>query len=264
MFIVEPAAVDVEPELLLPLATTRDVASGEVHWSGQCVINPFRSEGSDTLIDLNRYPRARRYFLKHQERLRGRHVVKRNPSAWYRTIDRIYPSLRGRPKLLIPDVKGENVVALERGEVYPHHNLYFVTSDQWDLRALRTVLRSSVAKFFVWMYGVKMRAGFFRFQAQYLRKICVPPLLHAGPAVRRLRELDGEGDMEVIDAAVAEVYALSEKDLRLVQDVSASGGGRPGEERTNTSRRIVTRRPSVPSAAVLGLRPDGSSCYAAS
>jgi hypothetical protein len=33
------------------------------------------------------------------------------------------------------------------------------------------LLSSCVALFFVWSYAVKMRGGYLRFQAQYLRRI---------------------------------------------------------------------------------------------
>ena len=36
------------------------------------------------------------------------------------------------------------------------------------------ILSSRVALFFIWSYAVKMRGGYLRFQAQYLRKIRVP------------------------------------------------------------------------------------------
>jgi hypothetical protein len=35
-------------------------------------------------------------------------------------------------------------------------------------------LTSRVALFFVWSYAVKMRGGYLRFQAQYLRRIRLP------------------------------------------------------------------------------------------
>lgn len=219
VFIVERDEIDIEPQLLVPLVTTRDVASGRVNWSHHYVINPFAGGNTDSLIDLEKFPKARRYFLQHEERLRARNVGKRNPDRWYRTIDRIYPALQGRPKLLIPDIKNRSIVAYEKGELYPHHNLYYVTSEYWDLLALRTVLRSSVARFFVWMYGVKMRGGFLRFQAQYLRKICLPPLMNVEPRLlRRLKDLDGEEDQTVIDLAVAELYDLTDADITVIQD----------------------------------------------
>jgi len=93
------------------------------------------------------------------------------PANWYRTIDRITPALAARPKLLIPDIKGESHIVFEGGELYPSHNLYYVTSDDWDLRALQAVLLSAVSRLFVATYSTKMRGGFLRFQAQYLRRI---------------------------------------------------------------------------------------------
>ena len=147
-------------------------------------------------------------------------MARRNPSDWYRTIDRIYPSLVTRPKLLIPDIKANNLVVLEEGKLYPHHNLYFVISDYWNLKALQTVLRSSVAKFFVSMYGVRMRSGFFRFQAQYLRRICIPPLTSVTPdMVRKLAAVHQTEDIRELDAVVGRLYGLSAQQLALIRDV---------------------------------------------
>jgi hypothetical protein len=186
------------------------------------VINPFANGHSTKLIDLRRFPKARAYFERHRARLRGRNVAQRDLDRWYRTIDRIYPSLRTTPKLLIPDIKAENLIVLEEGRLYPHHNLYYVASKYWDLRALRTILRSSLGRFFVWMYGVKMRGDFLRFQAQYLRRICVPPLLTVPKST--LRKLIAVGDspsVSVADDVVAELYGLSDEELELVRGTAA-------------------------------------------
>jgi hypothetical protein len=58
-------------------------------------------------------------------------------------ISLLTPSLAKRPKLLIPDIKGEAHIVFETGALYPHHNHCFVTSDECDLRALRAVLLST-------------------------------------------------------------------------------------------------------------------------
>lgn len=171
-FIGKLDSLDVEPDRKLPLVTTKDIVSGEVKWHGLGVINPFTDRGP--LVDLRDYPRLRRYLEERKEVIAGRHVAQKNPSRWYRTIDRITPSIAKQKKLLIPDIKGEAHVVFENGELYPHHNLYYVTADQWDLRALQAVLLSEVAKLFVATYSTKMRGGFLRFQAQYLRRIRLP------------------------------------------------------------------------------------------
>ena len=171
-FIGEFEALDVEPDRKLPLVTTRDIISGEVNWCGQGVINPFNDKGN--LVDLQDYPRLRRYLELRKDVIASRHCAKKNPANWYRTIDRIIPSLTQTPKLLIPDIKGEAHIVFEHGEFYPHHNLYYVTSEAWDLRALQAILLSSVARLFIATYSTKMRGGYLRFQAQYLRRIRIP------------------------------------------------------------------------------------------
>ena len=63
---------------------------------------------------------------------------------------------------------------LEPGGHYPHHNLYYIVSDKWDLEVLGGLLLSTIGQAFVEAYCVRMRGGTLRFQAQYLRQIRVP------------------------------------------------------------------------------------------
>ncbi|MFV0260736.1 MAG: Eco57I restriction-modification methylase domain-containing protein [Acidimicrobiales bacterium] len=164
-------ADDVEPSRLLPLLTASDIAGGEAEWGGRYLVNPWEQ---GRLVELSDFPGLTRYLEAHGERIRGRHVAKRQPARWYRTIDKIDPALQARPKLLLPDMKAAAHPVLDPGAHYPHHNLYFVVSDEWDLEVLGGLLLSDVANLFVGAYCVKMRGGTYRFQAQYLRKIRVP------------------------------------------------------------------------------------------
>src|SRR6185312_8325045 len=105
--------LDVEDDRKIPLAMTRDIGTGQVEWRGYGVINPFTDEGP--LVDLVNFPRLKRYLEAHRPTIVGRHVAQKTPANWYRTIDRITPSLAKRPKLLIPDIKGEARVVFENG-----------------------------------------------------------------------------------------------------------------------------------------------------
>ena len=174
--------LDVEPERKLPLAMTRDILKGTVQWCGLGVINPFKDDGE--LVDLADYPQLAAYLARHSLKIKARHVAKRNPRTWYRTIDRITPSLASTPKLLIPDIKGTAHIVYEEGRLYPHHNLYFITSDEWNLKALHAVLMSGIARLFVATYSTRMRGGYLRFQAQYLRRIRLPRWSDVAPSVR--------------------------------------------------------------------------------
>lgn len=210
-FIGDFDALDVEPTRKLPLVTTRDIMSGEVKWRGQGVINPFAESGG--LVDLDEYPRLRRYLELRREVIGGRHCAQKAPANWYRTIDRITPALAARPKLLIPDIKGEAHIVFEGGELYPHHNLYYVTSDDWDLRALQAVLLSAVTRLFVATYSTKMRGGFLRFQAQYLRRIRIPRWADVPEPLRReLTEAAIKRDVEACNQAAFKLYGLSHEE----------------------------------------------------
>lgn len=216
-FIGDFASLDVEPDRKMPLVTTRDIMSGEVQWYGQGVINPFAEGGG--LVDLRDYPRLRRYLEARQEVIAGRHCAQKSPLNWYRTIDRITPALAKTPKLLIPDIKGEAHVVFESGELYPHHNLYYVTSEVWDLRALQAVMLSGVTRLFMATYSTKMRGGFLRFQAQYLRRIRIPLWAHVSQSLRtELMEAATKRDVQACNLAVFKLYDLS------FEERSALGG----------------------------------------
>ena len=207
-FIGDFDTLDVEPDRKMPLVTTRDIQSGEVLWRGLGVINPCADDGG--LVDLREYPRLRNYLEVRREVIEGRHCAQKSPANWYRTIDRITPALAKRPKLLIPDIKGEAHVVFEGGELYPHHNLYYVTSDQWDLRALQAVLLSAVTRLFVATYSTKMRGGFLRFQAQYLRRIRLPLWDNVPDSLRaELIEAATKRDTPACNRAAFELYGLN-------------------------------------------------------
>ena len=161
----------VESDRLLPLLQAGDIAGGGAAWAGGYLVNPWDDSG---LVDLDRYPRLQRYLRANAGQLRGRHTARKNPAQWYRTIDRVQADLQWRPKLVLPDIKAAAHPVLDDGRYYPHHNLYFVVSDVWDLEVLGGLLLSDVANLFVGAYCVKMRGGCYRFQAQYLRRIRVP------------------------------------------------------------------------------------------
>lgn len=162
----------IEDDRLLPLAMARDLSTGKLVWSGNYLINPWLADGS--LVDLRGYPRLRKYLESNRDKLARRHVAEKSPANWYRTIDKVDGKLTAHQKLLIPDMRMNIHPVLDDGNAYPHHNLYYVVSDTWDLRVLGGLLLSRVAQAFIEAYAVRMRGGTLRFQAQYLRKIRVP------------------------------------------------------------------------------------------
>lgn len=215
-FIGDFDSLDVEPSRKLPLVMTRDILEGHVAWRGKGIVNPFGDDGK--LVDLEEFPKLRAYLEKHKEQIAGRHVAAKNPRGWYRTIDRIYPELTYREKLLIPDIKGDASIVYEEGKLYPHHNLYFITSDEWDVHALQAVMRSGIARLFVSLYCTRMRGGYLRFQAQYLRKIRIPKWQDVSADLRqRLADYAETNDRHALNGIVSDLYGLTPVELKLIE-----------------------------------------------
>ncbi len=205
----------VEADRLLPLAVASDTLTGHLKWSGNYLVDPWDSEG---LVKLSAFPKLKSYFETHRDILCRRHTAKKNVAGWYKTIDRVTHSLKQRPKLYIPDIKDEFNPVLDNGETYPHHNLYFVVSDVWDLEVLGGILLSSIAQLFIEAYGVRMRGGYLRFQAQYLRRIRVPNPQSIKPRqAQRLAEAFRARDREQATMIALEIYAIESSELEAIR-----------------------------------------------
>jgi adenine-specific DNA-methyltransferase len=210
VYITRSAAV--EEDRLLPLLCANDLAEGTPNWSGAYLVNPW---DHGRLVDLAEYPLLAAYYEQNQTRIRARHIAQRRPHHWYRTIDGIDPSLQRRPKLVLPDMKSAAHPVLDDGLYYPHHNLYYVVSQHWDLELLGGLLLSDVTNLFVGAYCVKMRGGTYRFQAQYLRQIRVPhPDAVTGRTGRELRRAFTERDTERATAVACSVFGIERSALK--------------------------------------------------
>lgn len=197
----------VEPDRLVPLAMTRDTTSGTLKWGGTYLINPWAAP--QRLVELRDYPKLADHFERNAVALKRRYVAGKRPSQWYCTIDPIHEDLTGKRKLLFPDMKMFSHPVLDEGGHYPHHNLYYVISDEWDLETLGGILMSRVAQFFIESYAVRMRGGTLRFQAQYLRRIRVPePSFLDEVAVVGLRTAFRKRDVTEATRISLEVYGL--------------------------------------------------------
>jgi adenine-specific DNA-methyltransferase len=203
----------VESSRLMKLAMAKDIGSGTLKWSGHYLVDPWNCDG---LVKLEKYPRLSAYFAEHGGALKKRHTAIKSAHAWYKTIDRVTHALTEKPKLYIADIKNRLDPVLDNGETYPHHNLYFIQSDEWNLEVLGGLLISAIGQFFVESYGVRMRGGYLRFQAQYLRRIRVPdPKTLSEAQSKDLIKAFRERDRQLATQTALTIYGIDQGEMEI-------------------------------------------------
>ena len=216
IYIVDREMVDIEPSRLLRAITARDLRSGSIKWSKKYLVNTYDCNG---VVKLNQYPKLANYLEDNKEQLVRRHVAKKSPSHWFKTIDRVYENRSKMEKLLIPDISDRLVVLYDKGDYHPTNSIYYICSNQWNLHALRTVLLSKVTKLFIEAYSTKIAKGYLRFQAQHLRKLRLPSWDTIDAQLQLdMIEAGKSNDTNKYTSLTSQMYGLDKDQILLLED----------------------------------------------
>ena len=83
---------------------------------------------------------------------------------------------------------------------------------------MQAVLLSAITRLFVSTYSTKMRGGFFRFQAQYLRRIRIPRWEDVPKPLRaKLKKAAIEHDIQACNYAAFNLYGLSQEEISILE-----------------------------------------------
>jgi hypothetical protein len=195
----------VEPTHQLRLARPADVRTGELAWSGQWLISPWH-EGK--LVDLRQRPRLYTHLAAHRAQLEGRHVAKKNPAACTAPSTRSMSSYIVAISFTFPTSRTRFSPCLTAAKPTPT-TTFILSLPRLGPRSLGRLLLSDVGTFFVECYGVRMRGGYLRMQAQYLRKIRVPAPAAITPLqAAALRHAFQTRDVAAATSAAVSVYGI--------------------------------------------------------
>ena len=197
VFIGSDLQKQVETSRLVPLLKAKDLLPNRSS-SNLMVINCFEN---GKLIDLNAYPKLKQYLNKSEPQLRRRYIARKNPKAWFRTIDKIRMEDIDRPKILLPDINGSEEIRLDGVGYYPHHNIYYIVGPDLDnLQLLGGVLSSNLVRHQLHAMSNKMNGGYPRWQSQYLKRLLIPDLKNLSDTWRaRMSTAYREGDYTTIN-----------------------------------------------------------------
>ena len=165
----------IEESRLLPAINARNLTGDKLSWNGEYLLNPFDENGN--LVDLACYPKTLQYLESKKEILSNRHIAKKTPANWYRTIDKIRTDLQKAPKILLPDISGNSLLFIDEGRFYPLHNIYYITGeDIHQLKILCSILMSDFVRKQIQRISNNMNGGYARWQSQNLRKLRIPDI----------------------------------------------------------------------------------------
>ncbi len=197
----------IEADCKLPVVCAKDVKAGRIEWNARFMLNPYDSTDSRKMRNLDSYPKTRKYVMRFEGLLKKRHCARMHPQEWFRTIDRINYNIWRSPKVLMPDIQLGGVAAIDsEGNYYPHHNVYYIMSSGWNLRALCTIMRSAFVTEQLRKLSVSMRGGSIRYQSQNLKLVHIPHFSSLlKEEVNALDELADSCETEKIDTVMRSV-----------------------------------------------------------
>lgn len=163
----------IEDDLLLPCINAQNLRGNELKWDGRYLLSPYDKKGN--LIELSRYPKARKYLEDNFAVLSKRQKARKNPARWYATIDKISWRLLDMPKVLLPDISGNKYIFVDEGHFYPQHNIYYITNGNIkELGLIAALLMSKPIRTQLDAVANHMNGGYARWQVQYLKKLRLP------------------------------------------------------------------------------------------
>ncbi|WP_202938397.1 N-6 DNA methylase [Plantibacter sp. CFBP 13570] len=208
------AAPEVEDELLLPLITQSNVTPWSIAPELEMkVLYPYdlSSEKRRTL-DIDVWPGAKQYLLRHEEQLRGRRYVIEGGREWWEIWVPQRPSLWAIPKIVFPDISEQPRFALDTTGSVVNGNCYWISlsdiGDEDIAFLMLAVANSGVGvRFYDEVCGNKLYSGKRRWITQYVNRLPlpVPTTPEAKKVILHARALAASGQFDEASAERLEI-----------------------------------------------------------
>ena len=231
----------IEDEVVLPILHGKNTKRYSYSLkSNDLLFFPYQRDHK-TPIDINNFPKAKKYLEKYKEELLNRKdsgkVFRNTNKFWYEYWDP-KPISFSHPKIVFPDISNHNQFSLDL-EGYGYLNTCYgiFLKDPRRYKSILAILNSRLIEFFIKKISPSVRGGFYRYKTNYLKQIPIPELdnkktlleklvdsileiskaLNNNPdfkdkKIQQLTELERE-----IDLIVYEQYRLTDDEIRIVE-----------------------------------------------
>lgn len=175
---VSPA---IEPELLLPLITQRNVTPWQISENlSMCVLYPYDLTSQKRIpLHIDEWPGAKHYLLRHQEQLSGRRYVIEGGREWWEIWVPQRPALWAEPKIVFPDISESPRFAMDTTGAVVNGNCYWISLadvEDEDIAYLMLAVANSALglRYYDEVCGNRLYSGKRRWITQYVNRLPLP------------------------------------------------------------------------------------------
>ena len=169
------------PELIFPL-TTHHIAQRfrplNDSTKYQIVYPHVNIDGKRKAVDLNRFPKTKKYLEKHKVELSKRNYVINSGRNWYEIHVPQDPNAWRKTKLVFRDISEKPIFWMDFNKTIVNGDCYWMVSDNDDLDLLWLSLAignsSFILHFYDYMFQNKLYASRRRFITQYVERFPLP------------------------------------------------------------------------------------------
>lgn len=214
-----------EEELLKPLISQENISP----WNAQQnlslkVLYPHISEnGNKRTIELDKYPKAKQYFLTHEQQLRSRKYLIEAGRKWFEIWVPHRPEHWNLPKLVFPDISVTPRFYFDTGGKIVNGNCYWIVAESSGeidkLLLIQGVANSKLmTKYHDLVFNNKLYSGRRRYLTQYVERYPLPAMnsTFATEIVSLAKELNKSEDNErtaeleqELEVSVAKAFGVS-------------------------------------------------------
>lgn len=170
-----------EDELLKELISQENIEPWNATDNFQLrVLYPHISvNGEKQTVDIEKYPKAKRYFTQHEEKLKGRKYLIDAGRQWFELWVPHRPDQWKYPKLVFPDISLKPRFYFDNGGKIVNGNCYWIVatkeSDVEKLFLIQGIANSKLmTKYHDLVFNNKLYSGRRRYFTQYVEKYPLP------------------------------------------------------------------------------------------
>ena len=184
----------------------------------------FDNNGAKGVLDIEQYPQAKAFFMKHEERLKQRAYLMKSKRKWYEYWVPQNATLWKYPKLVFPDISVEPRFAIDTTGSIVNGNCYWIyASNDEDLNLLYLIEGVANSNLMIRYHNLtfnnKLYSGRKRYLTQYVEKYPVPnPNSAASKKIIAIaKKLHDNTELEKRNALLTELNTMVEIAFGLTQ-----------------------------------------------